>query len=209
MVSVDVSLLSFIFANISRGTIFFAEDLEDSGFSPDEIRWSLTRLVANREGIVRLARGMFFLPEADETAERFTEPPTDVIAGALARRWKVRIAPSGAYAAYLSGLTGVPASADTWVSDGSDQVCRLSNGREVRFVRRLSLKVFQFRSDRMRNLVEGMRFLGRDMMEGECVGALEGNLMCVEEEDFVHDIMLAPSWIRQIMKESWNSLKSI
>jgi len=106
-------------------------------------------------------------------------------------------------------LTGVPASADTWVSDGSDQVCRLSNGREVRFVRRLSLKVFQFRSDRMRNLVEGMRFLGRDMMEGECVGALEGNLMCVEEEDFVHDIMLAPSWIRQIMKESWNSLKSI
>lgn len=201
METVDSSLLSFIFSSMSRGTVFFAEDLEGSGFSPDEIRWSLTRIVRDQNGVIRLARGVFCIPEQADVSGKLLIPSLETIAYALARRWKVRIAPYGAQAAYLAGFTEIQTHQNIWVSDGSDQVFHLQNGQEIRFVRRLSLKVFQFRSERMRNLSEAMRFLGKDYIQAEGRGVISDNLLYVSDEEFNHDIYLCPLWIREILKE--------
>lgn len=201
METVDSSLLSFIFSSFPRGTVFFAEDLEPSGYAPDVIRWSLTRLVVTETGVVRLARGVYCIPEQDSFSGKLRMPSSGVIAHALARRWKVRIAPCGAQAAYLAGFTGIQTRQDTWVSDGSDQVFHLQNGREIRFLRRNSLKVFQFRSERMCNLSEGLRYLGKDNVGIGEREVVSGSLHLVDADDFLHDIRLCPSWIRELFKE--------
>ena len=128
-------------------------------------------------------------------------PSMETIAESLARRRKVRIAPCGAQAAFLAGFTGLQVSPYTWVSDGSDQEFHLQNGRTIRFVRRLSLKVFQFSSVRMRNLVEGLRYLGKDEIHAEGRGVIADNLQWVSDEEFLHDIRLCPLWIREILME--------
>ena len=204
MDTVDNCLLSFINSSMSRGTVFFAEDLEGSGYTPDQIRWSLTRLVSDSTGVVRLARGVYCIPEAQEYSGKLMMPSAEVIARALARRWRVRIAPCGAQAAYLAGFTGLLTHQDTYVSDGSDQTFNLQNGMCIRFVRRVSLKVFQFRSERMRNLVEALRYLGKDYsIQSEARGVVADNLQWVSDEEFLHDIRLCPLWIRELLREVW------
>lgn len=202
METVDSSLLTFISSSMSRGTVFFAEDLEDSGFSPDVIRWALTRIVHQDSGVVRLARGVYCFPEYYQDTGKYMLPSVEVIAQALARRWRVRIAPCGAQAAFLAGFTGIQTHQNVWVSDGADQVFHLQNGQEIRFVRRVSLKVYRFLSPVMRNLVEGMRYLGEEYFnQSEGRGVVSGNLMKVTDEEFSHDIMLCPLWIRTLLKE--------
>ena len=202
MDTVDSSLLSFIFSSLPRGSVFFAEDLEPSGFSPDEIRWSLTRLVRDQTGVVRLARGVFCIPEQMQPSGKLMMPSSAVVAHHLARRWKVRIAPCGAQAAFLAGFTELQTHQDTWVSDGSDQVFHLQNDMQIVFKKRLSQKIFQFQSERMRNLSEAMRYLGKDYFtQAEGRGVVSDNLQFVSDEDFLHDVKLCPSWIREILKE--------
>lgn len=203
METVDSSLLSFIFSRFPRGSVFFAEDLEDSGFPPDVIRWSLSRIVTTQTGVVRLARGVYCTPlqGAGGSPGKLLMPSVGTVAEALARRWRVRIAPCGAQAAYLAGFTDFQGDRNTWVSDGSGQIFHLQNGVTIRFVRRLSLKVFQFRSSRMRNLVEGMRHLGKDKIHTKGRGVIADNLLYVQDDEFLHDIRLAPSWIREMLKE--------
>ena len=201
METVDSSLLSFIFSSFPRGTVFFAEDLESSGFQPDVIRWSLTRIVRDQCGVVRLARGVFCIPEQTEVSGKLKMPSAETVAHALARRWGVRIAPYGAQSAYLAGFTGLQTHQNTWVSDGADQVFHLQNGVEIRFVRRVSLKVFQFESDRMRNLCEAMRYLGKEYIQAEGRGVVSDNLQYVSDDEFLHDIPLCPLWIREILRE--------
>lgn len=201
METVDSSLLSFIVSSFPRGSVFFAEDLEASGLAPDVIRWSLSRLVQTETGVVRLGRGIYCVPEMDPVSWRLKMPSTEVVAYALARRWRVRIAPSGEEAVCLAGFSDVHAGPDTWVSDGSDQVFHLQNGRCIVFRKRLSQKVFRFKSVRMRNLVEAMRHLGKNYIQAGGREVVSYNLSLVSEEDFRHDVMLAPLWIRELLRE--------
>lgn len=203
MDTVDSSLLSFIFSRFARGEVFFAEDLEPSGFTPEEIRFSLSRLVQGEHGLARLARGVYCVPIQEERSGRLLMPAVQDIAAALSRRWRVRIAPCGASAAHLAGFTGLDMEPDTWVSDGSEQVFHLQNGRCIRFRRRKSNKVFDFRSERMRNLCEGMKHLGKDyFIQAGGRGVVSDNLSMVSDDDFVHDIRLCPGWVREILRQS-------
>lgn len=199
--TVDSSLLPFIFSRFPRGSVFFAEDLEPSGYSPDEIRFSLSRIVAGQTGVVRLARGVYCVPQVQEHSGKYLMPSSETIAVALARRWKVRIAPCGAQAAYLAGFTGIQTHQNTWVSDGSEQIFHLQNGVEIHFLRRKSLKVFQFSSLRMRNLVEALRYIGKNELNTEGRGVVADNLQLVSDEDFQHDLRLCPLWIRELLRE--------
>ena len=205
MDTVDSSLLSFIFSSFPRGSVFFAEDLEPTGIPSEAIRFSLSRIVADQTSVVRLGRGIYCVPEqSSEYSGKFLMPSLDYIAESLARRWKVRIAPCGAQAAYLAGFTGLSLNQNTWVSDGSEQIFNLQNGKSIRFIKRKSMKVFQFWSTRMRNLVEALRYLGKDEIHAEGRGVIADNLQWVSDEEFLHDIRLSPSWIRELLREIRN-----
>ncbi len=195
----DLVLESYIFSSFERGAIFFAEDLEGCGLTPDGIRWSLASLVLRSDGIVRLGRGVYCIPKTIQGSGKLLIPSTEVIADTLAARWKVRIAPCGAQATYLAGLTGIQTHRYTWVSDGSSQVFHLQNGVTVQFIRRLSMKIFQFRDERLRNIVEAMRYLGKEGIGVREREIIADALVHVSGDDFLHDVRLAPLWIRELL----------
>lgn len=195
--SAEGILTSWIPAHFSRGTVLFVEDLLTTGLPEYRLRNTLAEMAAKGTLIVRVARGMYCYPRLAEGTFHALLPPPGEIAESLARRWRVRIAPCGETAAVLSGLIPGTGSPFTWVSDGSEQYFRLQGGREIRFLKRKSAKVFSFRSEEMRNLVEGMRYIGRESMEDSQWVRVSEILCGVSPEDFRHDVRLAPGWIRE------------
>ena len=195
-------LFRLIRSRFQRGDIFFAEDLSLDGHSPEAVRWALSELAADSHSIIRIARGVFCYPRLDGGA-RVMVPDDGTVAEALARRWRVRIAPCGEHAAWLSGLTPFTMSPLKFVSDGSEQHFNLQNGRRIEFVRRKSVKIFSFSSEKLRNLVEGLRYLGPDGVGSSERGVVRRTLAEIPREAFINDVPLAPGWIRDILIGEW------
>ncbi len=194
-----LTVLMYVSSHFERGRIFFVEDLEETGIPSDELRVVLSRIVNAGPDVVRLARGVYCYPYVTSGAKVLL--PSDVeVADALAARWRVRIAPCGAQAAYLAGFTSLCVAPLVFVSNGSYQVFNLQGGRQIVFRRRKSNKVFFFRSDVMRNLVEGLRWVGKERVGDREYVVVADNLVKVSREDFEHDLKLAPLWIREILR---------
>lgn len=197
----EIFLSQWICSHFDRGEVFFAEDLEGAGLPPQDVRVYLSRFAREGSLVIRLARGVYCLPRLDEHSMKTIYPTPESLADAFARRWRVRILPCGAQAAYLSGLTSLKLYPLTYLSDGSEQVFHLSEGREIRFLKRRSMKAYHFRSERLRNLSEGMRHLGEKYIGDFERGVIADTLLSVSQEDFVHDVKLCPSWIRHTFLE--------
>ena len=189
-------LFGLIVDRYPRGSIFFADDFSLDGHRPEAVRWALSELCSDGVSIIRLGRGIFCYPRLDPHGKVVT-PDDLAVAEALAARWRVRIAPCGEQAAYLSGLIAFQNYPLRFVSDGSEQVFNLQNGRRIEFLRRKSVKVFDFRSERFRNLVEGLRFLGSPNVKEFETGVVREVLREVPDSDFFHDVLLAPGWVRE------------
>lgn len=192
-----------------RGTIFFAQDLDFPDVPPANVRLALSELSKDSLSIIRVSRGVFCYPRLDGNAKVMVPDPLTV-AEAVAARWRVRIAPCGEQAAYLAGLVPWPASAPLrFVSDGSRQHFNLEGGRRIEFVWRSSLKVFSFRNERMRNLVEGLRWLGPANVGDPEKTVAWKVLREVPDADFQNDIRLAPGWISGILRDLKKSQAAI
>ena len=77
-----------------RGTLFFPDDFAAFG-SSDAIRSALVRLCRN-ETLIRVAQGIYYYPKIDTKWGSGIIPPSiEEIAGGIAKRDKVRIAPTG------------------------------------------------------------------------------------------------------------------
>ncbi len=189
----------------SRGSIFFTEDLsvlipDIWSIVPDErsLRCALSDMAQEGTVIVRLSRGVYCYPREDSRMRRLLPSPEE-IASALAARWKVSICPCGAYAAYLSGLTSLAEGELTFLSSGQRQVFHLQNGRTINFVCRKSVKVFSMVSPEFRNLVEGLRWVGKDRVGESELQAAAGVLRKLDRSSALHDYPLAPAWIREVI----------
>lgn len=198
--SLSQGISTYITSSMSRGTVFFTEDLDPLNIDPFVLRTTLSRMVQEGTLIVRLARGVFCYPRLEEYSMKVILPPLEAVAEALAARWHVRIAPCGAQAAYLAGLTGLQTHPLTYISDGSAQHFNLQNGRRIEFIRRKSVKVFSFRNERLRNLVEGLRYLGKENVGEFELGVAKATLPEIPSGDFFHDIRLAPVWIQDTLR---------
>ncbi len=197
MESLELSLSSWIASRFERGRIFFVEDLEPSGIAPEVLRVLLSRMVRKNLVVIRLARGVYCYPRVASESMQMIVPGPEEVAAALAARYRVRIAPCGAQAAYLSGLTSVCLYPYTYVSDGSPQTFRLQGGKTVEFIRRRSVKIFDFRNEKLRNLVEGLRHIGMENLNEDDFKVVDRTVREVPLEDFLHDVRLAPQWIRR------------
>lgn len=187
--------------SLPSGAIFFSDDLEGLGISSSSIRFSLAELAQEGTHVVRLARGVYCRPMREERSFRTLLPSPDTVAHAVADRMCVRIVPCGAHAAYLSGLEPFSSAPLTFATDGSEQVVNLQNGHRLVFVKRRSHKVYFFRSERLRNLSEGLRWLGRERVGPGEKGVAADILLGVSDEDFLHDVRLCPGWIRELLRE--------
>ena len=142
-----------------RGTLFFPDTFADYGTS-DAIRSALVRLCEN-EMLTRVAQGIYCYPRIDTRwGGGIILPSIEEIAEAIAKRDKVRIAPTGAYALYRLGLsTQIPANV-VFITDGSPRRVTIGKGRGILFKHTSEMRTFAYQSSLMALIVTALREIG-------------------------------------------------
>jgi hypothetical protein len=150
-----------------RGSVFVPGDFLDLG-SRQGVDFVFHRLV--KQGVLRrLARGVYNYPKSHPQLGMLS-PSVDDIAKALAGRDRLRIQPSGAYAANLLHLSEqVPAKA-VFLTDGSSR--RLKIGASEIVLKRTTPRAMAA-AGRMSGLViQGLKYLGQSHVTMERIAPL-------------------------------------
>ncbi len=181
-----------------RGTLFFPDDFVAFG-SSDAIRSALARLSRN-EILIRVAQGIYYYPKIDTKWGCGIIPPSiEEIADGIAKRDKVRIAPTGTYVLNVLGLsTQVPANV-VFITDGSQRRINIGKGKGILFKHTSEMRIFAYKSHLMQLIVTAMREIGEGNVTEEHLRLLRGHLANVSLEEFNQDIQLAPIWVRKLL----------
>lgn len=183
-----------------RGHIFFPDDFSGRE-SSDTVRSALVRMCENKF-IIRLAQGIYYYPIIDaKWGMGIMYPSIDSIAQAIAKRDKCRIAPTGSAALNALGLsTQMPANV-VYYTDGSPRKINIGNGRGLLFKRSTDMKRFSYTNETMQLVVAAVREIGNGKISEKDKGLLAERIKSVKEEEYLHDLSLAPAWVQKLLKE--------
>ena len=147
--------------------------------------------------LLRIANGIYCKPIETRFGPLF--PSVEEIVKAIARRDNAQILPTGETAQNQLGLsTQVPANA-VFYTTGSTRRVPIGEGKGIQFLHTSSAKKFAFNSRLMMLIVSAMRDIGKDQLSEEQTSVIKKHLENVPNEDFNHDIQLAPMWVRKIL----------
>lgn len=182
-----------------EGTIFIPDDFTKCG-TPDAVRSGLSRLCRNGK-LCRFAKGIYYIPLCDKWDGTLREPPLDAVALKIAQRDNARVIPTGAYALNRLGIsTQVPANI-IYITDGSARQVRFGDGKSITFRHSNDLGNFAYQSQLMQLAVLAMREIGEKSITEEQKEIIKTMIIeQVSEEDFKHDIVLAPIWVKSILQ---------
>lgn len=181
------------------GTILIPDDFVTYG-TPDAVRSGLSRLC--RDGkLLRFAKGIYYIPLYDKWDGTPREPSLDAVAQRIAQRDNARIIPTGAYALNKLGLsTQVPANI-VYITDGSARQVEFGEGKSITFRHSNDLSNFAYQSELMQLAVLAMREIGEKNITKTEIRKIKKLIReHVSEQDFKHDIVLAPTWIKTILQ---------
>lgn len=182
-----------------NGAILFPDDFTACG-TPDAVRSALSRMCSN--GLLhRFSKGIYFVPMYDKWDGTLREPSLDKIAQRIAERDNARIIPTGAYALNRLGLsTQVPANI-VYITDGSQRKITFGKGKSIAFRHSNELGNFAYQSQIMQLAVISMREIGENALTDEQLTKIKQIITeSVSEQDFNHDIVLAPTWIKSLLQ---------
>ena len=182
-----------------EGTIFIPDDFTMCG-TPDAVRSGLSRLCRNGK-LCRFAKGIYYIPIYDKWDGTLREPSLDAIALKIAQRDNARVIPTGAYALNKLGLsTQVPANI-IYITDGSARQMRFGEAKSITFRHSNDLGNFAYQSQLMQLAVLAMREIGEKAITEDQKEIIKNMITNhVSEQEFIHDIVLAPTWIKTILQ---------
>ena len=178
------------------GEVFFV-----STFHQFDVEY-VTKLLAQfeKEGLItRIAKGVYV--KAKKTRFGVLYPSAFELVTEIAKRDKAKIFPTGDTAANRLGFsTQVPMNA-SFLTSGSSRKLKLGN-RTVTLTHG-SPKKFAYKGKLMPELVQALRSIGEDNIT-ESVEKRVAQLLSatLETETIEHDLLLAPMWVRQIIKRN-------
>ena len=181
-----------------RGLIVFQQDYADCG-TPSAVKSTFHRMYTDGM-LVRLAHGIYYYPKEDkEYGLGFIYPSVEDIAQAIAKRDKAKIVPMGAYALNRLGLSTQMPMNVVFLTNGAPRRIKIGNGRGILFKHSSSGKNFAYKSELMMLVVTAMRTIGENKITDEERNVLVKHAKNVNDNDFNHDIKLAPAWVRKIL----------
>lgn len=191
--------MHYIVEQANEGTIFIPDDFTSCG-TPDAVRSGLSRLCRNGK-LCRFAKGIYYIPAYDKWDGTLREPSLDAIALKIAQRDNARVIPTGAYALNKLGLSTQVPSNIIYITDGSPRQMRFGDGKSITFRHSNDLGNFAYQSQLMQLAVLAMREIGEKTITNDQKEIIKKMITeHVSEQDFNHDIVLAPTWIRTILQ---------
>ena len=183
-----------------RGKIYFANDFQNFG-SDGAVRIALMRLVNNKI-LLRLARGIFYYPIFDKELGINLLPSIETIAGALAKRDKSRIIPTGNYALNKLGLsTQVPVNV-VFYTDTTPRKVKI--GKSKITFKKASSKNFAYQSYVTMLAAFALSEIGKDHVTEEDIAIITPVLLKEDRIKIEKDLPLMPAWERKIIKDIIN-----
>jgi len=194
--NIEIQVLTKI-KKAKGGTLFFVENFLRFG-NAKAIAKALERLVHKGE-ITRVARGVYARLEVDPVIGPVL-PSMESIAKAIAKRDKARIIPTGVMAMYLLGLsTQIPMNI-VYLTDGVARKVKVRNGSVV--FKRSAPKNLSAIGKISSLAIQALKAIGKDNLTAMQKELVIQQLLKEEETRLIHDIPLAPEWIREIIRKA-------
>lgn len=184
-----------------RGKLLFPADFMRYG-EPKSVQKAFESL-ANKNVIIRVARGIYCYPKIDKRLGLGILYPTlEEIAQVIAKRDKARIAPSGIYAMNRLGLsTQVPMNV-VYYTDGSSRKINIGKNKSIRF-KHVSPKKFAYKNELTMLIVFALQEITVDKFNNTHFARLKEILAQVPKELILEDAGLIPAWIRMIIEKCY------
>ena len=157
------------------------------------------RAIFEKEGLVtRIAKGVYV--KARKTRFGILYPSAYELVKEIAKRDKAQVIPTGATAANRLGFsTQVPMNT-IFLTTGSGRKLKLGN-RTIT-LKHGAPKNFAFRGSLMPELVQALRSIGEHNITQDVEARIEQLFTETPEPDTIeYDILLAPVWMRQVIKK--------
>jgi predicted transcriptional regulator of viral defense system len=198
MISLEDIILTKILGE-KDGTLFFTEDFLSIG-NAKAVSKALERL-EKKEQLRRVARGIYKKPEYNSFIGEITGATVDEIARAIARRDKARIIPTGVYALNALGLsTQVPMNV-VYLTDGAARKINVGRGKGIVF-KKTSPKNLAAKGMISSLVIQALKVIEKDKIREDEKRKVIDLLKKEDAENLNHDILVAPEWIRVIMREA-------
>ena len=160
----------------------------------------LQRLVESGE-IIRVVEGIYVRPEKDTILGVIT-PNIEQIAEAIAKRDNARITPTGVYALNKLGLsTQVPLNV-VFLTDGSPR--KIKVGNQIIIFRKTSPKNVSATGEISKLVIQALRSIGKKNVKDIEIYQIQKLLANENPIHLEHDLVLAPEWIRKILRKGFN-----
>lgn len=180
-----------------RGVLLFADDFVAYG-SSKAIHKALERLT-NKEVIRRVARGIFVRPVISEYIGEVL-PTAEEVALGIARRDKIKIVPTGAYALNKLGLSSQIPLNLVYLTDGSPREIQI--GKRTIKLKKTTPKNLLAKGEISSLAIQALKAVGHKEVKEEFEQKIIQLLKEEERKKLEHDIPLAPVWIRKIMQKA-------
>lgn len=180
-----------------RGSLLFPEDFSQKG-SAESVRKALQNL--KERGIIKsVAHGIYVRPVIDEYIGEVL-PTAEEVAKAIAKRDRIKLVPTGAYALHALGLsTQIPLKL-VFLTDGAPRTIEV--GKRTIKLKKTTPRNLKARGEISSLVIQALREIGKDNATQEEQGKIIELLQKEDPADLKFDISLAPEWIRKIMKQA-------
>ena len=179
-----------------EGSVFSPKDFLDLGSRPlvDKTLSNLTR-----EGAIRrIGRGLYDRPRTSRLLHEELGPNIDQAAQAIARKHRWTIAPEGATAANLLGLSQQVPAKIVYLSDGPSR--KLKVGSQMIVFRHANPKDLRMSNYSSRLIAQALRFVGKDHVTEEILERLRRKVPRKDKQALLQDARYGTDWILDVAR---------
>jgi len=182
-----------------RGRIIFMQDM-DNVANHESVKKAFQRLT-NEGKLLRIAQGIYCYPIIEtELGLGVITPSRSDVAYAIARRDKIRIAPTAAFAQNALGLSTQMQTNTVFYTDGPGRRIKVGTGKGILFIHTSDMSRFAFHSEIMQLIVTALVDYGDEVVSKIDLSSIRPLINKVTKKQFEHDIKLAPIWLQQKIK---------
>lgn len=173
-----------------KGNLIFPTDFRGMG-SEAAIKMALNRL--NKENFIkRIAHGIYLIPKIDPLFGAISPSPEEV-AEALAKKEKVNIKPTGAYALHKLGLTTQVPTKLVYLTDGSPREIKM--GKTIIKFKATTSKKLAMAGPYSSLIIQALEELGTDNIDEQTESKIKALLRKESPALLLNDLKLAPAKI--------------
>lgn len=177
------------------GLLLFPDDFSHRG-SADSVRKALQNL--REKGVIKsVTHGIYVRPKINEFIGEVM-PSAEEVAKGIAKRDKIKIIPTGAYALNALGLSTQMPLKLVFLTDGAARKVNVGK-RTIKF-KRSTPKNLLVKGKISGLVIQALKEIGKDKATEKELTKIHELLLQEDKQKLAYDISLAPVWIQKIMK---------